>query len=171
MSERPLFDKMDALLKKHRGPGSVPLPTHRDASVAPAAPSASAVPVVEPVKPPPPRRAPPVGAWLPVLTDVIEPGTKGIASLLSSEPFGSATAAAPLAGADTRTMVDSQLAGQLLAELAPRLSEAMKKQVAEELRRSLDQTVAQLLERLDVSVRDLAREALAEKLRNSDTPK
>ena len=50
MNDSPLLNKMDALLKKHRGNGA-------------AAP--------EPL----PRRAPPPGAWLPVLTDVIEYGT------------------------------------------------------------------------------------------------
>ena len=50
MNDSPLLNKMDALLKKHRGPGV-------------AAPESSA------------ERAPPPGAWLPVLTDVIEYGT------------------------------------------------------------------------------------------------
>jgi hypothetical protein len=50
MNDSPLLNKMDALLKKHRGNGV-------------AAP--------EPL----PERAPPPGAWLPVLTDVIEYGT------------------------------------------------------------------------------------------------
>ena len=50
MNDSPLLNKMDALLKKHRGSGM-------------AAP--------EPL----PGRAPPPGAWLPVLTDVIEYGT------------------------------------------------------------------------------------------------
>lgn len=152
MNESPLFDKMDALLKKHRGPGSS------------AAPPAQAAPVPSPSAPvaqPRPRRAPPSGAWLPVLTDVIEPGTRGIASLLSH----------PQGFRDDTTIVDSQLAGQLLAELAPRLSEAMKKQVAEELRRNLDHTVAELLDRLDVSVRELARAALAERRKHTDAPR
>jgi hypothetical protein len=50
MNDSPLLNKMDALLKKHRGTGT-------------AAP--------EPL----PERVPPPGAWLPVLTDVIEYGT------------------------------------------------------------------------------------------------
>ena len=50
MSDSPLLSKMDALMKKHRGGGMV------DPS-------------------PSPRSAPPPGAWLPVLTDVIERGT------------------------------------------------------------------------------------------------
>jgi hypothetical protein len=50
MNDSPLLNKMDALLKKHRGNGV-------------AAPESL------------PERAPPPGAWLPVLTDVIEYGT------------------------------------------------------------------------------------------------
>jgi hypothetical protein len=148
MDDTPLLNKMDALLRKHRGPGvsaANPLPA-------------------PPTKHVTPRRAPPVGAWLPVLTDVIEPGAKGIASLIPSMATKTRTTLSTLGPADVATMVDSQLAGQLLAELAPRLSETMKKQVAEELRKSLDQTVAELLDRLDESVRGLAQDALAEKL-------
>lgn len=50
MNDSPLLTKMDALLKKHRG----------GEAVAPAPAVVS---------------GPPPGAWLPVLTDVIERGT------------------------------------------------------------------------------------------------
>lgn len=148
MDDTPLLNKMDALLRKHRGPG---------VSAAKPLPASPSAPVTL-------RRAPPVGTWLPVLTDVIEPGSQGIASLIPSMATKTPTPPSALGPAEGAAMVDSQLAGQLLAELAPRLSEAMKKQVAEELRKSLDRTVAELLERLDVSVRGLAQDALAEKL-------
>lgn len=50
MNDNPVLSKMDALLKKHRG-GGIPEPD-----------------------PSPKRPPPPPGAWLPVLTDVIERG-------------------------------------------------------------------------------------------------
>ena len=46
----------------------------------------------------------------------------------------------------------------------PRLSEVMEKQVAAELRKSLDQTVASLLTQLDANMRQIVREAVAERL-------
>jgi hypothetical protein len=50
MNDNPVLSKMDALLKKHRGGG---------------------IPETSPL---PKRSPPPPGAWLPVLTDVIERG-------------------------------------------------------------------------------------------------
>ncbi|MDT3708006.1 MAG: hypothetical protein ROZ09_14380 [Thiobacillus sp.] len=50
MSDSPLLGKMDALMRKHRGDGLDPAESM-------------------------PANAPPSGAWLPVLTDVIERGT------------------------------------------------------------------------------------------------
>jgi hypothetical protein len=46
----------------------------------------------------------------------------------------------------------------------------MEKQVSAELRKSLDQTVATLLSQLDVSVREIVREAVAEKLKPPHDP-
>jgi BMFP domain-containing protein YqiC len=66
--------------------------------------------------------------------------------------------------------VTDTLAEQLMSELAPRLSEVMEKQVAAELRKNLDQTVAILLSQLDVNVREIVREAVAEKLRQPRDP-
>jgi hypothetical protein len=57
-----------------------------------------------------------------------------------------------------------------MSELAPRLSEVMEKQVSAELRKSLDQTVATLLSQIDVSVREIVREAVAEKLKPPRDP-
>lgn len=141
----PLLSKMDALLKKHRG-GAVAEPG------------------------PAQKGSPPPGAWLPVLTDVIERGTPprqartaaSAAAPATPAPAAPPPAAAPLAG--------DALAEQLLGELAPRLSEAMEKQVAEELRKNLDQTVASMLSQLDVSVREIVREAVAEKLKQPRDP-
>jgi len=62
------------------------------------------------------------------------------------------------------------LAEQLMSELAPRLSEVMEKQVAAELRKNLDQTLATLLSQLDVNVREIVRDAIAEKLKQPHDP-
>jgi hypothetical protein len=146
MSDSPLLGKMDALLKKHRGGDALP------------ASGASA--------------APPSDAWLPVLTDVIERGTppapvEAPAPLLTApEPPSAAAAETPARG----LAVGDTLTEQLMSELAPRLSEVMEKQVAAELRKNLDETVSTLLAQLDVNVREIVREAVADKLKPPRNP-
>ena len=161
MSDSPLLSKMDALLKKHRGG----VAGDENASSEPA-----------------PVRSPPPGAWLPVLTDVIERGVPPVAPAPSVAPKPAATPApvavpAPPLEADTPAdatpaspVVSDALAEQLMSELAPRLSEAMEKQVAAELRKNLDHTVASLLSQLDVDVREIVRDAIAEKLKQPRDP-
>lgn len=164
MSDSPLLGKMDALLKKHRGGDALP------------ASGASA--------------APPADAWLPVLTDIIERGTPPasaeapLAPAPAATPSASAVAPAPAMAApepeppfsavvETRAQklaVGDTLTEQLMSELAPRLSEVMEKQVAAELRKNLDETVSTLLAQLDVNVREIVREAVAEKLRTPRDP-
>lgn len=160
MSE-PLLSKMDALLKKHRG-GSDDA-AHSDAQPAPA-----------------PEQAAPPDAWLPVLTQVIARGTPpappaAAASAALTEPAAQpASAEAPVqaqpADEPAPAIVTDTLAEQLMSELAPRLSEVMEKQVAAELRKNIDQTVANLLSQLDVNVREIVRDAVAEKLRHPRDP-
>jgi hypothetical protein len=164
MSDSPLLSKMDALLKKHRG-GS-----ETDVGASPA----------HAVTPQPSSgHTPPPGAWLPVLTDVIERGTPPakaapapVAIATPAEPVLPADAPACVAPAVTLppAVVTDTLAEQLMSELAPRLSEVMEKQVAAELRKNLDQTVATLLSQLDVNVREIVREAVAEKLKQPRDP-
>lgn len=138
-ANNPLLGKMDALIKKHRGPAEAP-----------------------------PESTPPPG-WLPVLTEVLVRGTPPapppvatptITTPAMAEPVVTTTPA--MAGNDTE-----QLANQLLDELGPKLSAVMEQQVATELRKNLDETVALLLSQLDVSVRDIVRDAVAEKLKTS----
>jgi hypothetical protein len=152
MSDNPLLDKMDALMKKHRGSAGLP----------------------------PARHKPAPGAWLPVLTDVVKrgmaPGPGGTDALpgnptqhaspspaLQVEPAPAAVVKTPVT--DTAILSDT-LAQQLMSELAPKLSAVMEKQVAAELRKNLDQSVSSLLSQLDVNVREIVREAVAEKLKN-----
>lgn len=138
-ANNPLLGKMDALIKKHRGPAEAP-----------------------------PESTPPPG-WLPVLTEVLVRGTPPasthvppptVTSTVISEPVIPATPAED--GNDTE-----QLANELLDELGPKLSAVMEQQVATELRKNMDETVALLLSQLDVSVRDIVRDAVAEKLKTS----
>ena len=156
MNDSPLLSKMDALLKKHRG-GSE---GERDT-------------------PPAHVQAPPPDAWLPVLTSLIERGTPPPApvSLPAVEPASPPPAAAAAKMPEPATAaivndatVNDTLAEQLMSELTPRLSDVMEKQVAAELRKNLDQTVATLLSQLDVNVREIVRDAIAEKLKQPRDP-
>ncbi len=166
MSDSPVsgqldpLSKMDALLKKHRGGGEA------DTAVAPTVATTEA------------PGAPPPNAWLPVLTQVIERGCPPPASPVATslrvtqqppaEP--SARQPEPAMAIEPSPIVTDTLAEQLMSELAPRLSEVMEKQVAAELRKNLDQTVASLLSQLDVNVREIVRDAIAEKLKQPRDP-
>ncbi|MDA8128370.1 MAG: hypothetical protein M0Z73_06695 [Betaproteobacteria bacterium] len=154
------FSKMDALMKKHRG--------GVDAGRGEAAAS------------PPPasgRAGPPPNAWLPVLTQVIERGTPpatsapaGARPVPTPEPAAPRTQSPPAAAEARAPIASDALAEELLGELAPKLSEAMEKQVAAELRKNIDQTLSGLLSQLDVNVREIVRDAVAEKLKQPRDP-
>ena len=157
MNDSPLLSKMDALLKKHRGSNETDVYASSGLATASEAP----------------RHMPPADAWLPVLTDVIERGTPLIVSApAAAAPPPAAQPAEPeaLIAEAPSSIVSDTLAEQLMSELAPRLSEVMEKQVAAELRKNLDQTVATLLSQLDGNVREIVREAIAEKLRQPRDP-
>jgi hypothetical protein len=161
MSDSPLLNKMDALLKKHRGDGEGECGAPPAQTSEPAAPG---------------------DAWLPVLTQVIERGTPPSAPAAAAVPVPTPPLSAPSpTETEVRTepaavpdaasaAVNDTLAEQLMSELAPRLSEVMEKQVAAELRKNLDQTVANLLSQLDVNVREIVRDAVAEKLKQPRGP-
>lgn len=169
MSDSPIFSKMDALLHKHRGGVDNPAPVQSESAGAPAAPASS-------------RSAPPANAWLPVLTQVIERGTPPVVAAPAAAPDAAHLPetssdtpapeqplnAAPQAAA--AQLLDANMAEQLMRELAPRLSAVMEQQVASELRKNLDQTVATLLSQLDVNVREIVRDAVAEKLKKPRDP-
>lgn len=173
MSDSPLMSKMDALLKKHRGGSGDDAGTPSNHAVLSDAPKA------------------PPGAWLPVLTQVIERGTPPAVretvqpaaaetAPAVAEPSAHVTAGTavsqppapdiPEPAIEADTAVNDTLAEQLMSELAPRLSEVMEKQVAAELRKNFDQTVANLLSQLDVNVREIVRDAVAEKLKQPRDP-
>lgn len=178
MNDGPMLSKMDALLKKHRGDADRDGDAARTHTVTAAPPPAT-----------PATSCAPPNAWLPVLTQVIERGTPppGAATAaaasaspavapLQSDTLGETPFAAespPPGDLQTTPIVpvmDNALAEQLMSELAPRLSEAMEKQVASELRKNIDQTVATLLSQLDVNVREIVRDAIAEKLKQPRDP-
>jgi BMFP domain-containing protein YqiC len=157
MSDSPLLSKMDALLKKHRGGGD-------RRTTAPAAP---------------PRRETAAARRLAAGADRCDRARHAARGRSGARHRCSAAAPAfaPPRGrsrsARSRCLcaiVSDALAEQLLGELAPRLSEVMEKQVAAELRKNLDQTVATLLSQLDVNVREIVRDAVAEKLKQPRDP-
>ena len=160
----PLLGKVDALLKKHRGaPESAP------ESAAQRCPE-SAQQIAHDSAP---DAAPPPG-WLPVLTEIVTRGVVPAPAPAPAVPVSSVanTDAAPgqISATDVcrpSAAITDSLAEQLMSELAPRLSEIMEKQVAAELRKILDETVAGLLSQLDVNVREIVRDAVAEKLKSA----
>jgi hypothetical protein len=122
MSDNPILNKVDALLKKHRGGDGAADAEPGDASglvSGDAQGSATAAPA----------GSPPPDAWLPVLTQVI---TRGEPPVVAAP----ARAAAPVSVAASSAVNDA-LAAQLLGELAPRLSEAMEKIVRDALAEKL----------------------------------
>lgn len=144
-SEDPLLHKMDALLKKHRG--------ESEGAAAPPAPDAT----------PPAAPAP---GWLPVLTQVIERGSPpDPQSVPPAAEAVSGPAIEPDVAAPTFPDGETALVERLMQALAPRLTEIMEQQVAAALHRTLDQTVANLLAQLDVHVREVVRDALADTLK------
>ncbi|HEY9098202.1 MAG TPA: hypothetical protein VIN38_04955 [Thiobacillus sp.] len=175
MSDNPMLSKMEALMKKHRG-GADSMPQASMTSPEPATDNDASIT----------RRSPPPNAWLPVLTQLIERGTPPVvtisppaetilppaeASVVVEEPLAAEAHEPPLLPTEIPTpIVNNELAEQLMNELGPRLSAVMEQQVASELRKNLDQTVATLLSQLDVNVREIVREAVAEKLRKPHDP-
>jgi hypothetical protein len=152
MSDSPFLNKMDALLKKHRGGGE------GDNDAPPEAAAGQ-----------PAEQAAPPDAWLPVLTQVIERGTPPVIAAPAAPALPPSEPETPVTDVSS-SLVSDTLAEQLMSELAPRLSEVMEKQVAAELRKNLDQTVATLLSQLDVNVREIVRDAVAEKLKQPRDP-
>lgn len=123
MSDNPILDKVDALLKKHRGgdgaadaePGDAPSLVSGDIRATAAMATLTG--------------SPPPDAWLPVLTQVI---TRGEPPTIAAPARVAAPTSAAASGA-----VNDALAAQLLGELAPRLSEAMEKIVRDALAEKL----------------------------------
>ncbi len=163
MSQDPLLDKMDALLKKHRG-NETEHPA-QDAKVS------EPTQVEEPAAPPP-------DAWLPVLTDVVVMGNPANAQnievadapetvaaepeLLRTEPIPQAEQP-PIPTTDSLAISDS-LAEQLMGELEPKLSALLQNKISSRIHSSLDDTVSALLAQLDVNIREIVREAINERL-------
>ena len=168
MSQDPLLDKMDALLKKHRGSSQADLPEQESALAEPN--------LTE-------ENAPPPDAWLPVLTDVVvmgtlppaeeaavsEPPTKATAAPIEPAPAESVPAGEPAAKQDTADSlaISDSLAEQLLGELEPKLAALLQDKVARQIRNSLDDTISALLAQLDVNIREIVRDAIKEKLGKS----
>ncbi len=140
----PLLDKMDALLKKHQGA------TETQPHAATAADA------------PPPL---PDDAWLPVLTDVVAVGKTDTAV---SEPMPAVEAAPEPPPPPSAPAVDPEvLVEQIMGELEPRLSSLLRDRLVAEIRNSLDDSLSALLAQMDVHIREIVREAVAEQLGKS----
>lgn len=122
--------------------------------------------------------------WLPVLTDVVELGDQApadatLVAVPDPEPEPEAIAEPGFAAtaAETTTVSDvpaspsptgAALAEELMAELAPRVARLVDEQVSAALRKSLDDTLGALLPQLDATLREVVRDAIAEKLASPD---
>ena len=162
MSQDPLLDKMDALLKKHRGSESgLPLQEAEESGPVP----------VEETTPPP-------DAWLPVLTDVVVMGklsnireieTNGTPKTTAATPESHPAEPTPQAEQPSIAATESQavsdtLAELLMGELEPKLSALLMDRISSQIHNSLDDTVSALLAQLDVNIREIVREAINERL-------
>lgn len=148
---KDVLDKLDALLNKHKEPQS-------DA---------------------------PAAAWMPVLTEVVK---RGAPPLKVAAPAPAAPAvpppAAPAATEPAPTVVaevvpeasapapppppdPEEMAEQILALLEPRLNQLLTREISATVRKSLDQTISELLAQLDAHVRNAVQESVRERLANN----
>ncbi len=146
----PLLDKMDALLKKHRGDSAASVPAIE-----------AQPPATEPDAPPPL----PEDAWLPVLTDVVAMGEPDVPPAPAATPTAQAAEAPPIQPA---ARVDPEmLVEQIMGELEPRLNSLLRDRLVTEIRNSLDDSLSTLLAQMDVHIREIVREAVSEQLGKS----
>lgn len=136
----PLLDKMDALLKRHQG-GAEP---SASVNAAPAAATSA----------PPPL---PEDAWLPVLTDVVAVGEPD--AIAAPAPAEAPPPPPPAPAIDPEVLVE-----QVMGELEPRLTSLLRDRLLTEVRNSLDDSLSALLAQMDVHIREIVREAVAEQL-------
>ena len=176
MSDSPLMSKMDALLKKHRGGGDEAPQCSCSRRIRLACRSHAAAQCLVARSNPGHRTRHPsthcAGNGSPNrgrnnASAVRDRAPAPVASTPVSQP---PEPDLPAPAAEPDSAVSDTLAEQLMSELAPRLSEVMEKQVAAELRKNLDQTVANLLSQLDVNVREIVRDAVTEKLKQPRDP-
>lgn len=132
--DAPLFSKMDALLKKHRG-------TQEPVAQAPAS-----------ATPPP--------AWLPVLTNVIERGVvpKSPPSAAQQTPLAQASPKAPQPS--PAPAIHAQI-DALIQSVLPALRNTLKQQLTRDMDTRIDEALATLGVQLEAGLRDLLRDASA----------
>ena len=148
---KDVLDKLDALLNRHKEPPSDAAPT----------------------------------AWMPVLTEVVKRGAPplDVAAPAPAAPAVPAPAAAG-AGEPAPTVVaevvreisapapppppdPGEMAEQILALLEPRLNQLLTREISATVRKSLDQTISELLAQLDAHVRNAVQESVRERLANN----
>ena len=149
---KDVLDKLDALLNKHKNP----------ADDAPAA------------------------VWMPVLTEVVKRGTPPLedgagveavaAAPVPAQPPASEPAAATEPAPATQAMPAAepvaiapafdadQAAEQILSLLEPRLNQLLTREISATVRKSLDQTISELLAQLDAHVRNAVQESIRERI-------
>ena len=148
---KDVLDKLDALLNRHKEPPS-------DA---------------------------PTTAWMPVLTEVVKRGAPPLdvaaaapaapavpapAAPAASEPAPTVEAeAVPEAPAPPPPPDPEEMAEQILALLEPRLNQLLTREISATVRKSLDQTISELLAQLDAHVRNAVQESVRERLANNTT--
>ncbi len=145
---KDVLDKLDALLNKHKNaagddaPAAAWMPVltevvKRGASpVEAAAPAPAPSPTAEPMAP----------------TEVAPP------ALAVPEPMAAPEPAAPPAfDAD-------EVAEQILSLLEPRLNQLLTREISDTVRKSLDQTISELLAQLDAHVRNTVQESIRERI-------
>jgi hypothetical protein len=147
MSDSPLIDKVDALLNRHRSaaipPGWVPVLTEvvDPGELQYAAPTPVATPDRSPASGP----------------DAFAPGLATTPAIPAAIPVSQPVAAEPPGW----TPADrAALTADILAELEPRLARLLEERISQQIRASLDETVALLLDQLQVHVRSIVEETL-----------
>ncbi len=144
MSSDPLLNKMDALLKKHRGDNEA-------ASEPPAHPSGEDLPPL------------PDNAWLPVLTDVVAVEK----SVEETVPTEVVPVQEPPPQPEAVVIDPEALTGQIMRELEPKLTAMLHERLANEIRISLDDTLSTLLAQMDMHIHEIVRAAINEELSKS----
>ena len=151
---KDVLDKLDALLNRHKEP---------------------------------PNDAP-TTAWMPVLTEVVKRGAPPL-DVAAPAPAAPSipTPAAPAATEPAPTVVTEvvpeapapaattpppppdpeEMAEQILALLEPRLNQLLTREISATVRKSLDQTISELLAQLDAHVRNAVQESVRERLANN----
>lgn len=140
---KDVLDKLDALLNRHKEPPG-------DAATT---------------------------AWMPVLTEVVKRGAPPLDVAAPAPAAAGASEPAPTVVAEVVPEISApapppppdpeEMAEQILALLEPRLNQLLTREISATVRKSLDQTISELLAQLDAHVRNAVQESVRERLANN----